>query len=340
MRTILICLLIVAAGALQAFGQVAAPSLLPGTAHVYDPEQFTNLQGGLLDQGPLSEVTFVPTNPAAMQWSDSSEVGVGGARSSAQRLDLPTLLTDHFDYSGDFAGLRWVQPHVSFGVQALKLSGSSVTVPSNDTKLTDIAGAFQLFDRIAFGVNVEKRDQTFYTNVLLQSFSANRKQSTYGTSARLGGGFYAGYSGGTNHMDLIDPVTPSNNTSVRRSTKAYGLGFMNSGANRWHLEVYRTHTDEGTGGSTTLTREDATVGVIEARFGGLVLGLGKVNETTEGTSPGIYKAPFTASQFTVAWVTSGGWTFTGHRDTAKVDDGPSLFKRKVSSTSLSVGHLF
>ena len=72
MRSILIGLALLAVGAAQAFAQVAAPSLLPGTARVFDPEQYSDLFTSQFDQGTTTDVTFVPENPAAQQWAHAA----------------------------------------------------------------------------------------------------------------------------------------------------------------------------------------------------------------------------------------------------------------------------
>jgi hypothetical protein len=344
MRTILICLLIVAAGALQAFGQVAAPSLLPGTARVIDPEQFNALAVPVLDRSTPTSLTFLPENPAAMQWSLASELGLGAIHATGHYDDGVT--PGNIDFNGEFAGLRWARHYVSLGAQGMTWHGGSQATANDKQTLFGYAGAFQLFDTIALGASSEQSRQAFdFTIGAGTKDELHLKHNLAGTSIRLGSSIYLGYTAGTENFDLRNLTTPANNTTMKRNVKAYGIAYRGNGPNPWHLEVFRSNRDFVTDGANYVNKEQETVGVLEARFGRLIAGLqSRHDEATRAPISTAFKETINSHQLTLAWITQGNWTWTAHLERNTFDGGDILagyaFHRTTNATALSLGRRF
>ncbi|HKI98382.1 MAG TPA: hypothetical protein VKB51_07910, partial [bacterium] len=312
MRGMIIGLVMVMVSAVPAFAQVAAPSLLPGTARTMDPEQFNALAVPVLDRFTTSGLTFLPENPAAMQWSRHSELGLGSMSASGHFDD--GLTPGDFDFSGPFAGLRWVTQYVSLGAQAMDWSGGSQATSNDKQTLRDYAGAFQVFGVLAVGASSSALNQAFHFKIGAGTDDEiDAKRDITGASLRLGGAFYLGYLSGTEKFDFRNLTSPTNDFKVNRDVQGYGVAYLGQGPNPWHLEVYRTSKDFVTDGTNFLNEEQETVGVIEARFGQLGIGLQSRNgEATRAPVSPAFKETTKSQQLTLAWVTQGNWTLTGH----------------------------
>lgn len=340
MRTFLVSLLLLSLGALSALAQVAAPTLLPGTVRMQDPQRWSRLFVAEFDitDGPV--LTFLPVNPAAMQWSRSSEIGLGKVQ--ADNSDTVGGVPSEVGYEGTFGGLRWVGEYVSLGAELLSWSGSSAIAADHKQKRSNLSAAFQLFDVMALGAGQTTLTEQF---VFDPSGSNNPietdwKLPSYGISLRLGSVFYVGYSAGEETSDFRNPNNPGNNFILKRNTQAYGIAYMSESKEPWHLEVHHTSKDAKFDGVNFLDLEEHTVGVIEGQFGSAILGLISDDGTVKREQPAPFEESVRSLQLTAAWVTQGGWTLTVHLEKTKIADTPNTFERQVDTKALSAGYRF
>lgn len=323
--------------ATPAWAQVAAPSLLPGTMNLPDPEVFYNMPIVSPDPGPAARTTFVTENPAAQQWGAHSDVGIGLVRSKAS---YDGAVTDNADYNGRLAGFRYVSHYVSLGVADAKWDGSSNTL--NDTKmsLTDAAAAFQLFDVIALGMGQYTQKVHFLLVPTSATIEFDRKLPTAGLSLRLGG-LHLGYSKGR-ESGTFRNVSSSVEATIERDVRSMGIAYLGQGPNPVHVELSRTTRDfvYDAGFGIVFNEEKETTAVLEAQLGGLVVGVTKrrVAYSRDQVAPAEHKQD--SLELTAAWVTGGGWTFTAHGEKTDIKDNAGTFTRSTNAQVLSVGYRF
>ena len=339
--SLLAVLLLLAAG--QAAAQVAAPSLLPGTARVVDAEQFFDLAIPSLERFSGPDLTFVPINPAAMQWQPHSEVGVGLMKSSGTYDD--TLTPGSIDFSGQFAGLRWGGEYASIGGEAMRWKGHSQATSSHESELTDAAVAAQGFGVLALGARRYRSKQKFHFDI---GAGTNDQlyvdQKSGGASLRLGHLFYLGYAAGHERVVFNNLTAPGNNLYYARGVRAYGVALRSDTGSPWRVEVYRTHKEGQLDptGSISLNEESDTAVVLEAQFGGLILGVASHNGKATGVAPVALDQTVKLAELNLAWITAGGWSTTLHveRMTSDGTGAGFAFTRKATSSAVSLGHRF
>ena len=224
-----------------AFGQFAAPSLLPAE--------------------------FVTTNPAAMNWGAPSRVGIGMGRDASNAPGGPESKVN-----GTFGGIRGV---FSGGAAALEGFSTKSDDPTFEEKqrYLSLGLALGIGPRAAIGVSGTslKIDKTV-PSVADQTIEFS--DGKLGGSLRLGEVFYVGVSYDRADVDLTDHITGASGKIGTIETTAWGVGLSGGKELRGHIEFHRedAETKPDLPGATT-TKSVTTVGVLEAGYQSLVVGV-------------------------------------------------------------------
>jgi hypothetical protein len=196
-------------------------------------------------------------NPSAMQWHESSVIGLIAGSGSGDILDPSgTSLAEGENHSRT-VNLRLHSASVSFGMDARRTtlefaSPDHLTFVNNrEETVTRVAAALQLGGLLALGIGREhgRIESTFrigppLTNGALPPFNGAILESTgettatlplAGVSLRLGEVLYLGAAGGTETVqvmqnDLLTPATPppfasTEDFEVERDVRRYGAGI-------------------------------------------------------------------------------------------------------------------
>ncbi|MEE8397244.1 MAG: hypothetical protein V3S29_14400 [bacterium] len=295
------------AGAGQARGQVAVPSILPVTLTIGDPSY-----------GKPS-VSFVPANPAVIQWGAPKRWG-GGTITSQWGLSgaTPAAMT------GLYLGGVNVGPELSYAGAYLELA-EDTSFPSADWTLIAGGVAFQSGDSIAFGASIER------TGTIQGSDSLGFDNQRLGISAQLSRAWYAGVALGT------ESLSSSFSGSGDRSVTAYGIGYRSGGAEHAHFEAYLVERDAAQVYSSTNQFSDSTTTVLvaEVQLGDIVLG-GSVS-TSAKTQADITTSGVSAD---AGWAPKRGISLLFHTESATTTVGATGDVYPTTTTTISFAYAF
>lgn len=230
---------------LPARAQVAVPSLVPAVPRVGDP-----ILG-------IPTASFVPPNPAAMQWGAPSKWGLGKINAE-RRVTEPTVGT-LVEFGGLFIGFRKVDKDISFAAQLLELSDETNAVRLADWNSLDAAVAFQSGDSIAFGVGLNRVSNTS------QGDSLEFNTINLGMSIEIKRNIFAGFSIGT------EDISSSFNGNDDRSVQKYGVGYRTGGSFNTHFEFYIVDRDQADNSAAEFSDVTSQVLVAEFNLNGLLL---------------------------------------------------------------------
>jgi len=203
--------------AAPAWGQVAAPELLPGTPRFIITQTTTEFYG----------TTFTPDNPAAQQWYRGGRVAVG--RSKLRGVYTPTPPAGVYTLAGEtgYGGLVWIgeRSGLTVGTISLRTDWSDGT-PSEQRHASAAALSARPWPWLAFGFGVQDTS-------LSNGAQFRERETTLAGLSACWGVFCLGYADSTDRFS--DPNDPTF-TGVRKGNRA-GLGFHGGESNRWHVEV-------------------------------------------------------------------------------------------------------
>jgi len=322
-----------------ALAQIAAPSILPGHVWGMDPAQYFNLANTEVDSAALTRLTFLPENPAAMQWSPHSSMGFG-LLSSDGTFKGGAGLKIEAKHKGQFFGGAFVGEYASIGVEYLNFSGDSPLMKNQNGRVSNMAAAFQLFDMFAIGVNDSVFYQDFDFTPAGVRITSRRDATSLGTSIKLGEIFFVGLQSSKEDLTLVNK---SNGATVElsRGTQGAGIGLMGSGSTQWHVEIYQISKKEETNGSESLNGEIESGLMAEVQLGDFLLGVHMLDNITRHAQPTATKTNFNTSAINVATVTDSGWTFAYHFDHSTIKPQDSYqYSNGAYNQSLSAGYRF
>ncbi len=230
---------------LTVHAQVAVPSLVPGVPNVGDP-----ILG-------IPTASFVPPNPAAMQWGEPSKWGLGQINAE-RRVTEPTAGTP-VEFGGLFIGFRKVDKEISFGAQLLELADDTNAAREADWKSLDAGVAFQSGDNIAFGVGMNRISNTS------QGDSQEFNTINLGMSIEIRRNIFAGFAIGT------EDISSSFNGEDDRSVQKYGVGYRTGRAFKTHLEFYIVDRDQADNFADEFSDVASQVLVLEFNLSGFLL---------------------------------------------------------------------
>lgn len=201
--------------------QVAAPVLTPGTVDIPAGQP-----------GFIVDPSYVPNNPAVMNWNGMSVFGVGHARTDS---DPKAAGQKTIEYGTNYAGLRWTGETFAFGVETAHLADSDAPATSKlDVNNTNVALSGKFAQWLSVGVGVG------HAKVENQSSTDDFSGWTVGTTLHLGEVIFIGLGVG---RDSDDHKQTGNNYSDDRPTSQWGIGLYTGGKGKggnggavWHLE--------------------------------------------------------------------------------------------------------
>lgn len=303
--------LLLLAGAGQARGQVAVPSILPVTLTIGDPFY-----------GKPS-VSFVPANPAVIQWAAPKRWG-GGTITSQWGLSgaTPAAMT------GLYLGGIDAGPDLSYAGAYLELAdGTNPAFPNADWTLIAGGVGFQSGESIAFGASIERTGTIQGTNSL--GFNTQR----LGISAQISRAWYAGVALGTESLSSTSAFSGSGD----RSLTAYGIGYRSGGAEHAHFEAYVVARDSAQVFSLSNQFSDSTTTVLvaEVQLGDIVLG-GSVS-TIAKTQADITTSGVSAD---AGWAPKRGISLLFHTESATTTIGATGDVYPTTTTTISFAYAF
>lgn len=325
--------------------QVAAPSLLPGSVRVIDPEQWINTIFPYGENFTTStDGTITPDNPAAMQWARTSEIAVGQFNSKNVHDDDPSLSDYNYDYAGDFYGARWVRHYFSLGGEVIDWEANSTPIGNFKLSQKNWALSVNLFDVLSLGASKTVQEQNF--TYLAFDIYVERKTQYNGASLRLGEIFYLGFVQGTEYFYLLNKTGPSV-VEMKRDVQQLGIGISTQGVTKWHLE-YQQGTKDGVLQITEyIAREEETAIVLEVLYGQLAAGITSRSVTTSRpTNTSTYVDAFTGetnmTRLSIGWVTPAGFALNAAFESTEIKGAvPTVsYTRQIDTTVLSASFQF
>ena len=327
--------------------QVAAPSLLPGSARVVDPngwigpinsygENFTTTTDG----------TITPDNPAAMQWAHTSEIAFGQFESENSHKDDPSLTDYTYDYSGNFYGARWVNEYFSIGGEVIEWEADSTPDGDFDTKHQNWSLSVNLFDVASLGTSKTVQIQEFLFFGMFNLVITRETQST-GATIRLAENFYLGLVQGTEKIRL-ENQTVSFDVQNERDVRQIAIALSTQGETKWHLE-YQQGSKDGVlvSASDYIAGEEETVIVLEVLYKQLAAGITFRSVTTSrpvntSTFPNTFDGETDVTRLSIGWVTSFGFALNAAFESTEINGAISTasFTRTIDTTVLSASYQF
>ena len=303
-------LALLAAG--NAKAQVAVASAAPVRAMVSDP--------ALVAPG----ASFVPLNPAVLQWSAPSRWGGGTIR--AERELLPPDGPNFTDFKGLFGGFNVTGPGFSYAGQIVELTDKThATGLDADWNSLSGAAAFQAGERFAFGVGLER------TGNSARSASVDYNTTQLGMSVRVTNAIFAGLVMGTENIVI------QNNTS-QRGIQRYGIGWRTgSTKSQFHLEAFRTEKDKATDFTPRSEYSDMslTTGVIEAQFWKIFTGF-----TTTSGKQETFGQEIQSNAWEIGWIGKSGLSGTYRRENGTTTNSFSGQQRATRAIIWSLAYAF
>lgn len=218
-----------------AWGQIAAPSLVPGT--------------------------FSSENPAAIKWGAPSRIG---AAVVSQR-DVDTPGNQKTDYAGASGGFRLVGETLALGAEGLHLED----LESNLHDVRDFASAalaLQTGNSIAWGLGYNSGKQT------LNTVKTESREPNLGISLRLGEVWFVGGTIGRESLSSKDALLPAADFYGERDVLRAGLGFRRGGTVLMHVEAFAINKLDYATKFGKFAGEDTSGGTLEFTFWNFLLG--------------------------------------------------------------------
>ncbi len=223
-----------AAGA--AWGQIAAPSLAPGT--------------------------FSSENPAAIKWGAPSRFGAG----YLAEHDTNTPSNQHTDYTGASGGFRLVGESLALGFETQGKQDQEDNL--HDERGTSSAAlAVQTGPVLAWGLGYNAFNQT------LNSAKTATKEPDLGLSLRLGEIWFIGGTVGRESTSHKDQLAPATEFYGDRDVVRAGIGFRRGGTVLMHMEAFAINKrDYDTTALGKFGGESTSGGTVEFTFWSFLLG--------------------------------------------------------------------
>lgn len=249
---------------LSAQAQVALPRIIPGAPRVLNA------------RFPVeAENSFVPTNPAALQWGGPTRFGGGlidGVSSHAISQMSGTI-------AGKFSGFRLVGETLAVGGQITDYTlESNYGFPSAKSAST-LALSFRLPASFAYGYSVT--NSTLEMTDISQTTSTEFSKSLLGFSIKMSENWYIGAAVGNEEETR---TLPGPLATLERDVRMSGIGFRSTGSVIWHMEASLVDSGDlvAMDGSKTyghLLKQ----GVLEVAFWDLIFGITSYNVAGSGT---------------------------------------------------------
>lgn len=296
--------------AATAQAQVAVSELVPAAPRILDPEDI------------VPSASFVPANPAAMQWGAPSRWGVGTI--SGDRKQTAPTAGGTTDFGGFYAGVRVVSDDITFGAHLIEYSDETNTFSLNaDWNVLAGGVAFQSGDMIAFGASVERADNTSGGS----TFDFNT--ITLGLSLNVSKDIFVGLALGTE--DITAP-----GESGDRSVQKYGVAYRTGGQTQYHLEAYIVDREENSQfGSGVFSDSRETVLVAEAIFGNLLVGASFITISRDRLNQEI-----SALTFDIGWAPKAGLSLMYHQESTTTENNASGTEFDTGTTAISLAWSF
>lgn len=328
-----------------AHAQVAAPSLLPGSVRVVDPEGWIATISPYGENfATMTDGTLTPDNPAAMQWALTSEIALGQFDSENFHDDDPSLTDYNYDYSGNFYGVRWVGEYFSIGGEAIDWEGKSTSIGDFNIEHSNWSVSVNLFDRVSLGISESIQEQNLTFGVVDLFFG--RKTQYTGVTVRLGEIFYLGLVQGKEELHLINSAA-SFDLTIERDVQQVGIALSTLGETKWHLE-YQQASKEGILADTEyFAEEEETALVMEVLYGQLAAGITSRSVTTSRpVNSSIFSDEFTGetdyTRVSIGWVTSSGFALNAAFESTEIagSNSTTSYTRTIDTTIISASYQF
>ena len=304
-------------GARSVPAQVAVSRLVPAAPSLGDP----------LESIPTA--SFVPENPAAMQWGPPTRWGAGSfSAERTQTLPLPVdpaMPAPPVEFGGQYVGGRSVEEDFSFAGEFLQIADETNTFLIADWDVLSAGVAFKSGETITFGASLERAGTTNLGN------SLNFNSTNLGLSVKLSKNFYGGLALGT------ETVSSSFRGDENRSVQKLGLAFFTGRTVKWHLEGYQIAKDAAPRFGDEFSSVTTNGAVAEVLMGPVLIGLSGTSSEKEEAQKRVKTAALD-----LGWVPKRGWSLILHSEAAVTEDlgGASIVEFETTATSVSIAFLF
>ena len=261
-----------------AWGQIAAPSIVPGT---------------------LSS-----ENPAAIKWGAPSRLGAAAV--SQRDVDNPG---NHATaYAGASGGFRLVGETLALGAEGLHLEDQESNL--HDVRDSSSAAlALQTGNSIAWGLGYNTFKQT------LNTVKTNSREPDFGISLRLGEVWFVGGTVGRESLSHKDALLPAADFYGERDVLRAGLGFRRGGTVLVHVEAFAINKpDFDTKTQGKFGGEDTSGGTLEFTFWSFLLG----GSTRHTQMHHALTDTIDHTTGDVGWAPRGGFSLTLHYEETRV----------------------
>lgn len=285
--------------------QVAVSELVPGAPRIIDPTQV------------IPSASFVTPNPAAMQWGAPSRWG-GGSISGDRQQTAPTA-GSVTEYGGIYAGARVVGDDITVAGYLIEYSDETNAFNlAADWNVLAGGVAFQSGDRIAFGLSMERADNT------ASGVTADFNTINLGISFMASKNIFLGLALGSEDIEVAGE-------SGDRSVQKYGVGYRSGGQAQTHLEAYIIDREENTQfGSSVYSDSLEKVIVAEAVLGSILLGASFTLISQDRNDQEI-----SAITFDLGWAPKTGLSLLFHQESVTTESNTSSASPTETETSTS-----
>ncbi|MCH7477370.1 MAG: hypothetical protein IIA14_04635 [SAR324 cluster bacterium] len=306
-------------GARSVPAQVAVSRLVPAAPSLGDP----------LESIPTA--SFVPENPAAMQWGPPTRWGAGSfSAERTQTLPLPedpAIPAQPVEYGGQYVGGRNVEEDFSYAGEFLQFADETNRFLVADWDVLSAGVAFKSGETITFGASLERAGTTNRGN------SLNFNSTTLGFSVKLSKNIYGGAALGTEKISSSACFCSDENRSVQK----FGLAFFTGRTVKWHLEGYQIVKDAAPNSRDEFSSVITDGVVAEILMGPVLIGLSGTSTEKEEAQKTVRTAALD-----LGWVPKRGWSLILHAEAAVSEDLGSdpIEKFETTATSVTIAFLF
>lgn len=225
----------------------------------------------------VSVPTFIPDNPAAMQWVSNSTIGAGFSTGNSES----NVTGKSENFQGATGGLSWVKDTLGIGVETMAHQLSYAGTEYSE-RLNGLAISTQPLKWMAFGVGLELSKQTVNGQ---ENFI---ESSIYGLSFKMGSAFYLGLG--------MSKDSYENKTFLQEGKgngQMFGMALMGGKSTQWHAEYSLVRKDDfvSIAGVSYFGGYTRSLFEVEMVSGAFLLGLAGFNldypgpnQTTSGSS--------------------------------------------------------
>ena len=298
----------------------------------------------VIDTTGINNTSFTPHNPAAIQWSLASKIGIGNIDGGSESTDPGgTQIKSH---EGGFGGILFSGESAAFS--AAKIFAEDTGQGFKKTfESTHFQFSLNLGGVLAAGVGLENTTVEEEIPVfpgVFTPFQFETEYKTYGVSLNFENRLFIGYAQGTREITVSLPEFSFSEVLGKGTFTKKGVALRSTGDWKWYLErfILDFQAVENVPGTAIKITTDA----LQTNIHGVLIGFSLTEvELEQDPSQPLVEQNIEITAVDLGWVPDEGLAFTLRLITVESEEFDPAFplsnsSETIKTASFAVSYLF